>query len=87
MDELKDIFGVNYSQAIPNPECILQGEKYRITILTERLVRFEYNENGSFEDRPTEFVKNRKFPKPNFEKNEDDKRIYITTNYRRRVIF
>lgn len=81
MDELKDIFGVNYAQAIPNPECILQGEKYRITILTERLVRFEYNENGSFEDRPTEFVKNRKFPKPAFEKNEDDKRIYITTKY------
>ena len=40
------------------------GNKYRITILTERLVRFEYNEAGSFEDRPTEFVKNRKFQKP-----------------------
>ena len=37
-----------------DPENILQGEKYRITMLTEGLVRLEYSEEGIFEDRATQ---------------------------------
>ena len=40
-------------------ENILQGEKYRITMLTEGLVRLEYSEEGIFEDRATQSVWNR----------------------------
>ena len=36
-----------------------KGEKYRITVLTDRLIRLEYNENGVFEDRPSFAVVNR----------------------------
>ena len=42
-------------------ENVLQGEKWRITLLTSRLVRLEYSEEGIFEDRPTQTVWNRDF--------------------------
>ena len=40
-------------------ENIIQGEKYRFTLITDRLIRMEYNENGVFEDRPTQIIWNR----------------------------
>lgn len=43
------------------PENTIQGETYRFTLLTPRLIRLEYNENGIFEDRPTQTVFNRTF--------------------------
>ena len=42
--------------SVANEKSIIKGEKYRITVLTERLLRLEYNENGVFEDRATEIV-------------------------------
>ena len=51
MDDYKNIFGVNMQNAVGNPAYMFKGTKYRITIITDRLVRFEYSENGSFEDR------------------------------------
>ena len=44
----------------------MQGKTYRITVLTPWLLRLEYNENGIFEDRPTQCVWNRSFPVPSF---------------------
>lgn len=38
------------------------GKHYRITFLTERLVRLEYQPDGLFEDRPTTCVRQRDFP-------------------------
>ncbi len=40
---------------------VLTGEKYRITVLTDRLLRFEYSEEGCFEDRLSRTVVNRDF--------------------------
>ena len=45
---------------------IIQGDKYRITILTESLVRLEYSEDGIFEDRATQFAFYRDFPKTEY---------------------
>ena len=42
------------------------GEKYRITVLTEALVRLEYSEDGVFEDRATQTVLFRDFPKTGY---------------------
>ena len=47
-------------------KTIFQGKTYRITVLSERLLRFEYNLNGQFLDLPTEFAVNRNFPNPAF---------------------
>lgn len=43
-------------------ETIVQGENYRFTVLTDRLIRLEYQENGLFVDEPTQSVICRDFP-------------------------
>jgi hypothetical protein len=43
---LGEQFKFDYTKSKANKESIFQGSKYRITVLTERLVRLEYNENG-----------------------------------------
>ena len=57
-------------------KSIFKGAKYRITILTERLVRLEYDEEGKFYDMETPIVKNRVFPYPQFVIKEDE--VYFT---------
>ena len=48
------------------PENIVQGDCYRISVLTEGLLRLEYSADGIFEDRATQAVWNRDFPKTAF---------------------
>ena len=45
-------------------EAIIQGDCYRITMLTSALVRLEYNEGGVFEDRATQSILNHYNRKP-----------------------
>ena len=47
-------------------ENMITAEKYRLTILTEGLVRLEYSEEGVFEDRATQMAFYRDFPKTSF---------------------
>lgn len=63
--------------SLANPKSIIKGDKYRITILTSRLIRFEYNESGIFEDRATENIFNRRFEVPKFDVMEDASMITI----------
>ena len=65
-------FAINPSDGISKNQATFRGSMYRITILTERLIRLEYNPNGNFKDSATLLVKNRDFPMPqfNFEENE-----------------
>lgn len=81
MYELGEQFKIDLNKAKSNPECIFKGNKYRITVLTERLVRLEYDENGLFDDYPTELAWYRNFPKPNFKVENEGKILKITTNY------
>lgn len=58
---------------------IVEGKKYRFTVLTDRLVRMEYVESGKFVDNATQSVLNRDFPDVNFTvKNWGDKLIIET---------
>ena len=50
-----------------NPEAIVKGDKYRFTILTSKLIRLEWADNGKFEDRPTQTVWFRKLAPIKFE--------------------
>ncbi len=74
-------FQVDYTKAKSKPEAIFQGQTYRITVLTERLVRLEYNKEGIFFDDLTEQVINRDFPVPKFKVVQDDRYLEITTDY------
>lgn len=81
MAELQEHFRMHYDRILPNPNHIMKGSKYRITVLSDLLVRLEYSESGLFEDRPTELVMNRKYPVVKFEKKEDAKFLTIKTSY------
>lgn len=81
MYDLGDQFALDLSKSRTNPHSVLTGEKYRISILTERLIRLEYNENGVFEDRPTELVLCRSFPKVDFEVTETGNNLVVKTKY------
>ena len=58
----------------------IRGDKYRFTILTSRLIRIEYNENGHFENRATQTVVNRRFDVPEFKVYQDDEKLHILTD-------
>ena len=82
MGSLKDYFKIDTTLGFARPDCIFKGEKYRITILSDVLLRLEYNENKIFNDYPTLFAINRKFTKmPTFTKKEDEKFLNITNDY------
>lgn len=74
-------FLVDYLNNKSNDKSIIKGNKYRFTVLSERLIRFEYNENGIFEDRPTEFAWDRNFPLVDFQVKEDATFLQINTKY------
>ena len=61
-------------------ENIILGKYYRITFLTEQLVRFEYNEEGEFEDHATQIILNRDFEKVDYRliKTKDGIEIFTT---------
>ena len=70
--------------AVPtHPLCsagaVLQGENYRISMLTTALIRFEYSEDGKFEDHATQMVYNREFPVPEFRVVEKEETLDIYT--------
>ena len=51
---------------VANPQAIVSGPNYRFTILTDRLIRYEWASDGCFEDRASTFAINRHFPTPKF---------------------
>ena len=62
-------------------ENILQGEHYRISVLTESLVRLEYSPEGEFTDASTQTVLNRDFPKADFTYRESEEELEVRTRY------
>lgn len=65
MSRIAEIYKID-SNPVANPGAIVQGDKYRFTVLTPQMIRLEYNEEGIFEDRATQIVLNRNFPVPEF---------------------
>lgn len=63
-----------------NKAAIIKGDKYRFTVLTNRLIRLEYSECGKFEDRATQTVINREFDIPEFKTFERNGEIKILTD-------
>lgn len=65
------------------PECpeksMIRGRCFRISVLTEGLLRLEYSESGHFVDDPTQIVWNRDFPTPEFMLKETEERLEIIT--------
>lgn len=76
---MKDYY-VTHTHPQALPENCITGQHYRITLLTEQLVRFEYNEQGRFENRPTQVVMNRDFPPVAFTVDHTSEGLVIRTS-------
>ena len=81
MYNLGEHFTVDPTKLKAKADVVYQGANYRITILTERLVRLQYSPKGIFHDDRTQLVLNRVFDKPKFETKEDGLFIEIKTDY------
>ncbi|WP_167958602.1 glycoside hydrolase family 31 protein [Anaerosporobacter faecicola] len=55
------------------------GDSYRITMLTPRLLRLEYQSESRFRDEPTQIVLNREFPSCEFRCIETEEQLEIIT--------
>lgn len=81
MNTIGGYFLKKIDDGISIKENMITGKKFRFTILTERLVRLEYSATGKFEDRTSQRVIYRKFPKVNFQTTQTDMLIQISTSY------
>ena len=82
MYKLGDQFTNNHmDNLLAENSAIIKSNSYRITILSDRLVRLEYSSNGIFNNYETTIVKNRKFPVPDYTKQENDNILQIDTRY------
>ena len=82
MASLGEHFKINMNNfATNNKKAVFQGVNYRITVLTDRLIRFEYSLNGKFYDGETEIVHNRNFPTPDIKMEQDENYLVITSKY------
>ncbi len=57
------------------------GYKYRITVLTSRLIRMEYQESSQFVDECTQLVTNRNFPKVDYTTWHEKGNLIIETEH------
>lgn len=60
---------------------VVQGDKYRITVLTEQLLRLEYSEDGVFEDRATRLAFNRAFDTPQYQVYRQNGLLHVVTRH------
>ena len=73
-------FTVNAQTPKADPEATVICGKARFTVLTDRLIRMEWSENGLFEDRASLAIVNRKLPVPSFKTKTQGDVFTITTN-------
>ena len=74
-------FSVDSTKSRSDSKAIVQGTKYRISVISERVVRLEYSASGQFIDRPTQLVKRRNLKLPDFSLRQDSHILEISTKY------
>lgn len=79
--EVKKEENIVVNKLISSDEVVLKGNNYRISVLTERLIRLEYHPEGVFVDNETQLVQFRNFKKPDFQVTEDNRYLVIKTKY------
>jgi len=65
---------------VADPQAVVRGEKYRISVLTDGLLRLEYADDGTFEDRASAFALHRELPVPDFTVRDGGHALEIVTN-------
>ncbi|PST48552.1 alpha-glucosidase [Bifidobacterium callitrichos] len=63
-----------------NPASVVQGDRWRIGVITESLIRLEWSDDGRFEDRATQMVVNRDWDvSPRFTETRRDGLLIVDT--------
>lgn len=65
---------------VADPRAVVRGETYRITVLTDGLLRLEYAADGQFEDRASAFALHRELPVPAFTVRDAGHALEIVTD-------
>lgn len=81
MASLSSYFINDLNNIVANKNSIIVGKKFRFTVLTERLIRLEYNEQGVFEDRATSLVVNRNFSQVEYFVTHSETLMEVKTKY------
>ena len=81
MYDLGPSFKMNNDDLIVADNITIKGNKYRIQVLTDSIIRFEYSESGKFVDLRSARIINRNFEAPKFNLKEEDNFVYIETKY------
>ena len=82
MSDLSEHFKIDVTTSRSRENCVFKGNYYRISVLSDVLLRLEYSPTGKFNDYPTLFALNRKFEtEPNFTIKEDEKFLNIQNSY------
>ena len=66
---------------LSNPASVIRGFGYRITVLTDKLLRLEYEPENRFRDSATYLALNRDFPVPEFTVTREDSGLKIETDF------
>ncbi len=64
-----------------DPKAVVVSGNARFTVLTSRLIRLEYADDGRFQDQPSQLVWFREQPVPEFTVEEADGRLHIRTSH------
>ena len=65
---------------LARPDAVVAGGTWRFTVLTDALIRVEYDEDGRFTDAPTQTVQCREFPPCRFTVRRDGEGLTLETD-------
>ncbi len=68
------------SRPLADPAATVLGDRYRITVLADGLLRLEYSDDGVFEDRASAFALFRDLPVPRFRVVDGPQHLEIITD-------
>ncbi len=64
---------------VARPEAVLRGDRWRVTVLADGLVRLEWSDDGRFEDRASTLALHRDLPLPDFAVTETPSALEVVT--------
>ena len=64
-----------------DPRAVIRGDRWRVTVLTSRLLRLEYAGDGAFRDTATQMALCREFPVPEYTVSESDRELVVETEH------
>ncbi|KAG5754307.1 hypothetical protein H9Q70_003058 [Fusarium xylarioides] len=65
------------TKPVANKDSIVSGSQWRFTLINDIVLRYEWAEDGVFEDRPSTFALNREFPTPKFTVSDTEDQLEI----------